>query len=402
MAMFASLRHRLHDPIMWSSASQLLKTAFATVIAWVLAGQVFGLEQAYLAPWAALLTVHATVFGSLRRGVRQAGASVLGVLVAFAAGQLFGLSAVSVGAAILVGLLVGSVGRLRDETTTTAATALIVLTNGYSDNGGVLGARLLDTGVGIAVGLLVNLLVWPPLRDRNAASQIDAVVGAVGRVLSGIAARLSGECGPAEVDDWIAKTNALDRAIDRAWSVLAEARESGRLNPRRATARRMRAAKGFDDLLGRLGQAVAETRSMARTIGHARVPAGEWDRDFRERWRELLDRAGGAISAGDAEAVASVRADLTAYVNELAVGHLGEGFWPVAGAVLVNLGNILDALDVVADAQPVEVPRPTLRPAVRHPPEWPTALGVAAVPDQLRHAGRAPEQPRRQPVRPHR
>ncbi len=369
MATFASLRHRLRDPIMWTGVSQLLKTAFATVIAWVLAAQVFNLEQAYLAPWAALLTVHATVFGTLRRGVRQAGASVLGILVAFAAGQLFGLSAVSVGAVILVGLLVGSVGRLRDETTTAAATALIVLTNGYSHNGGILGARLLDTGVGIAVGLLVNLLVWPPLRDRSAASQIDAVAEAVGRVLTEIAARLSSECGAADVDDWIAKTNALDRAIDRAWSVLAQARESGRLNPRRATARRMRAAQGFDDILGRLGQAVAETRSMARTIGRARVPTSEWDRGFRERWRELLNRAGGAISTGDAEAVASVRAALTAYAEELAVGDLREGFWPVAGAVLVNLRNIVDALDVVADAQPVEVPRPTLRPALGHPPD---------------------------------
>ena len=377
MAMFASWRERLRDPIMWSGASQLLKTAFAAVLAWVLAAHVFGLGQPYLAPWAALLTVHATVFASLRRGVRQAGASVLGVLVAFAAGQLFGVSAVSVGAVILVGLLVGSVGRLRDETTTAAAVALIVLTNGYSDNGGVLGARLLDTGVGIAVGLLVNLLVWPPLRDRSAASQIDAVAGAVGRVLSEIAARLANDWGPADVDDWIGKTNALDRAIDRAWSVLAEARESGRLNPRRATARRMRAAEGFDALLGRLGQAVAETRSMARTIGHAPVPRGEWDRGFRERWRELLQRAGGAISTGDAEAVASVRADLTAYANELAIGHLREGFWPVAGAVLVNLRNILDALDVVADAQPLAVPRPTLRPAVRRPPDSPTASGQA-------------------------
>ena len=352
---------------MWTGVSQVLKTAFATVIAWVLAAQVFNLEQAYLAPWAALLTVHATVFGTLRRGVRQAGASVLGVLVAFAAAQLFGLSAVSVGAAILVGLLVGSVGGLRNETTTTAATALIVLTNGYSHNGGILGARLLDTGVGIAVALLVNLLVWPPLRDRSAASQIDAVAGAVGRVLSEIAARLSSECGPADVDDWIAKSNALDRAIDRAWSVLAEARESGRLNPRRATARRMRAAQGFDDLLGRLGQAVAETRSMARTIGHAGTPTGGWDPDFRERWRELLNRAGGAISTGDVDAVATVRADLTAYADELAIGHLREGFWPVAGAVLVNLRNILDALDVVADAQPVEVPRPKFAPSTQAP-----------------------------------
>ena len=157
----------------------------------------------------------------------------------------------------------------------------------------------------------------------------------------------------------------MDRAIDRAWSVLAQARESGRLNPRRATARRMRAAEGFDDILGRLGQAVAETRSMARTIAHARVPTGDWDPGFRERWRELLSRAGGAITAADAKAVASVQADLSAYANELAVGHLREGFWPVAGAVLVNLRNILDALGVVADARPVAVPRPTLTP-LRH------------------------------------
>jgi Aromatic acid exporter family member 1 len=382
MAAFASWWNRLRDPVMWTGASQLFKTALATVIAWVLAAQLFGLEQPYLAPWAALLTVHATVFGTLRRGVRQAGASVLGILVAFAAGQLFGLGPVSVGAVILVGLLIGSLGGLRDDTTTTAATALIVLTNGYSDNGGILGARLLDTGVGIAVGLLVNLLVWPPLRDRSAASQIDAVAEAVGRILSEIAARLSGAFGPADVDDWIAKTNALDRAIDRAWSILAQARESGRLNPRRATARRMRAARGFDDILGRLGQAVAETRSMARTIGHARVPTSEWDPGFRERWRELLNRAGEAISTGDAEAVASVRAALSAYAEEVAVGHLREGFWPVAGAVLVNLRNILDALDVVADAQPVAVPRPTLRPALRHPPNRATARGVSPEPEK--------------------
>ncbi len=188
---------------------------------------------------------------------------------------------------------------------------------------------------------------------------------AIGRVLTEIAARLSSEGGPADVEELIAKTNAFDRAIDRAWTVLAQARKSGRLNPRRATARRMRAAQSFDDILGRLGQAVAETRSLARTIGHARVPTREWDSGFLERWRELLDRAGEAIRTGDAEAVASVRADLTAYAEQLAVGHLREGFWPVAGAVLVNLRNILDALDVVAEAQPVEVPRPALASPVR-------------------------------------
>jgi uncharacterized membrane protein YgaE (UPF0421/DUF939 family) len=55
MSMFASLRQHLRDPLTWTTVSQLLKTTLATVIAWVLAAQVFHLEQAYLAPWAALL-----------------------------------------------------------------------------------------------------------------------------------------------------------------------------------------------------------------------------------------------------------------------------------------------------------------------------------------------------------
>ena len=62
----------------------------------------------------------------------------------------------------------------------------------------------------------------------------------------------------------------------------------------------------------------------------------------------------------DSQELAAVREDLDALAHELRDGH---GFWPVAGALLVNLRNIIAALDVVADAQPVEVrPRP-LTPA---------------------------------------
>ena len=64
---------RWRDPVVWTDAAQLVKTALAAVIAWLLAVHVFHVAQAFLAPWAALLTVHATVFGTLRRGVQQVG-----------------------------------------------------------------------------------------------------------------------------------------------------------------------------------------------------------------------------------------------------------------------------------------------------------------------------------------
>ena len=62
---------RLRDPVWWTEVLQLVKTAVAAVLAWVLASQVFALPQAFLAPWAALLVVHATVYRTFSRGLRQ-------------------------------------------------------------------------------------------------------------------------------------------------------------------------------------------------------------------------------------------------------------------------------------------------------------------------------------------
>ena len=227
-----SLRQRLRDPILWTNALQIVKTVVAAVIAWVLAVYVFEIPQAFLAPWAALLTVHATVFRTLKRGVQQVGASVLGVLLAFAAGSALGLNALSLGLVLLAGLIFGSVRGLRAETTTAAATALVVLTAGYSDDGSMLVARLLDTGIGIAVGLLVNLLVWPPLRDRAAAHQVGVIDDRIGALLTDMAGTLRRGCDSDDIDGWIERTGELDHNIEQAWGVVRQARESGRFNPR--------------------------------------------------------------------------------------------------------------------------------------------------------------------------
>ena len=357
--MFARVSHRLRDPLTWASASQLAKTVIAAVVAWVVAVDVFHLAQAFMAPWAALLTVQATVFGTLKRGVQQAAASVLGVLIGFAAWTAFGLDAASLAAAVLAGLVVGSVPGVRAETTT-AATAVVVLTTGYIDKSGMLASRLADTGIGIAVGLLVNLAVWPPLRDRSAANQIDVIDDRVGDLLVDIASQLRKGFSADDVDGWIARTDALDRDIDRAWSVIEEARESGRLNPRRAVPRRMQAAEGFVPIVNRLAQAVAETRSMARTIRFAHVPPEEWDDAFREPWLDLLHRSGTAVADVDAGQVQAAREELRGLANRLAVDELHDDLWPVYGALLINLRNVLDALDAVVEAQPVRVASPAL------------------------------------------
>jgi uncharacterized membrane protein YgaE (UPF0421/DUF939 family) len=369
--MRAWTRQRLHDPITWAEASQLAKTVGAAVVAWVLAVHVFHLSQAFMAPWAALLTVHATVFGTVQRGAQQAGASVLGVLIASGAWQLFGASALGLGAAVLAGMLAGAVPGVRAPMTT-AATAVVVLTTGYVGESGMLADRLIDTGIGIAVGLLVNLLVWPPLRDRAAARHIDVIDDRLGELLTTIAVELRDGGATDAADNWIAQTDRLDADIDRAWHVLEEARQSGRLNPRRAVPERMRAAEEMTQIINRLAQAVAETRSLARTIRVASIDPAQWNPEFREPWLGLLERAGAAIEQADADGLRYARTELTDLSGRLATEQLHGGLWPMFGALLVNLRNVLDALDVVAEAQPVRVPAPALGNLGRSLPDEPS------------------------------
>src|SRR5215207_6048595 len=243
------MRARLRDPVWWTTALQILKTVAAAVVAWVLAVYVFDIQQAFLAPWAALLTDHATVYRTFRRGAQQVGAAVVGVLVAFAFGSLLGLNALSLGLTIFAGLVAGSVRGLRAESTTAAATALVVLTTGASDEAGALLTRLADTGIGIGVGLLVNLLVWPPLRDRTAAAHVDAIDDHLGELLCEMAERLRGPVADEDTDGWIVRTSEIDGDIERAWGVVRQARESGRLNPRRVARDRMRATDHYDAIL---------------------------------------------------------------------------------------------------------------------------------------------------------
>ena len=117
--MFVAIKHRLSDPITWSHVSQLVKTALAAVLAWLVSARMLHVTQPFLAPWAALLTVHATIFGSVKQGCARRPAAVLGVLLAFGLGHVVGLNALSLGLATVLGLIArlaaGNAGRFHDR-----------------------------------------------------------------------------------------------------------------------------------------------------------------------------------------------------------------------------------------------------------------------------------------------
>jgi uncharacterized membrane protein YccC len=348
-------RGRARDPVFWNDVTQLLKTGLAAVLAWVLATEVFSLPQSFLAPWAALLVVHATVYRTFSRGLRQVTAAVVGVVLAWGVGNALGLDAVSVAVVLLLGLAIGALPWFGEEATTAAATALVVLTTGFSNDDTMLLARLGDTAIGIGVGLAVNAVVWPPLRRRTAISAMNHVDDCIGALLVDMGDRLVDGCTDDDVAEWVDRTRSLDGDLDHAWALVRQAQESGRMNPRRS-ARELRDPQRWRGLLRRMEQSVADTRSMARTLGYHSASQDQWDAGFRDRWPRLLGAAGRAVADADPDAIRATRDRLNSLVDEVGALAPTPALWPVYGALMINLRNILDAMDEVAVADPLGQP----------------------------------------------
>jgi hypothetical protein len=343
------MRGRLRDPVVWNDATQLVKTVTAAVVAWILAAEVWGLPQPFLAPWAALLVVHATVYRSVTRGVRQVAATVVAVLLAALVGELFGLDPVALAVLLTLGMLVGSTSWFAPEATTITTTALIVLTTGWSEDT-MLVSRLLDTAIGVAVGLVVNAAVWPPLRRHTAVSAMSHLDDGIGELLQDVGRRLGSGSVDEEVEGWVERSRDLDERVDEAWALVRQAQEGARLNPRRS-AREVRDPRLWFDRLRRREQAIAEVRSMARTLGSAVPSEAPWADPFGRVWPGLLVDAGQAVADADAPAVLEVRRRLERLVGEIGEAGTTER-WPVHGALIINLRNILDAMDSVVAAMP--------------------------------------------------
>ena len=325
---------------------QTAKTALAGMLAWVVATEVLHLEQPFLAPWAAVLVVHATIYRTLSRGAQQVSATFLGVFLAWAAGQVFGLGALAMGAMLLVAFGIGRVRWWREEGMTIGTTGIVVLATNAIGETNLLAGRLLDTSVGVVVGLAVNLLVWPPLRDRAAWSRIDQLPLDVAEVLDELASGLDSELVPDEAEQWVVRLREVDVRVDEAWGLVRQAQESSRLNPRRS---RPTGLDEMDGVLHLLEQAVADVLSMARTIVTSAEKENAWDPGFRTEWARLVTETSDAVRRHDAETLRELPGQMSRLVAQLSDDNLVRSAWQEYGGLLVNLRNVVQALAEVTE-----------------------------------------------------
>ncbi|MBP0459857.1 FUSC family protein [Streptomyces bomunensis] len=212
---------------------QALKAAAAAILAWAIVGVWIKGAMALLAPWTALAMVDVTVYRTLRTGLQQSAIIVVGALWASVAMYVTGGSTlVAMAIALPLLMLAGTYRRLGAYGIYGATTALFVITYG-SYKVPQIGDRLLETAVGAAIGIAVNVLVLPPLHLSDVRDNLRVLARESADLLGAIADGLPEEWDAATAEGWQDRARRLGgtvRAVDEArrWSA-----ESRRFNPGR-------------------------------------------------------------------------------------------------------------------------------------------------------------------------
>lgn len=359
------LREQARRPEVTTDLLQIFKGVVAATAAWWFSLAVLDSMLPFLAPWTALLTVHATVHRSLSRGVQTTVASAIGVGLSFLIGAYLGVSVWTFALAMLVGLAGARLSWIRDEGVAIATTAIFVLGSGFSEQQPLLLDRILEVGVGVGIGVLVNLLIIPPLRERQAARHVDRINRRMGDMLTDMADEFSSSWETDEADSWRRETELMSDELETAWQSVRFARESRRSNPRyrlrnsphlgdrgSGSGRRV----DYEEILQRVDEGISHLRHLARTLYEAAYSEGAWDERFRERWAAIVRDAGHAIADPDAN-VDPITDRLDALAREMATDQdLPEETWPLYGSLLSSVRHIAMIVDDVASAREAREP----------------------------------------------
>ena len=354
------LRELTRRPEFVTDLFQILKSVVAATAAWWLSVKVLESPIPFLAPWTALLTVHATVHRSLSRGAQTSVASIVGVGLSFLIGTYLGVSVWTFALALFVGLAGARISWIRDEGVAIATTAIFILGSDFTEQQPLLLDRLIEVSLGVAIGIAVNLVIIPPLRDQQAARYVDSINRRMGDLLTRMADEFATSWETDQADAWLDEIESMHTELDSAWQSVRFATESRRSNPRYRLPNRRRPhvrrrptgdEVTYENILERVDEGISHLRHLARTLREASYAEGAWDERFRERWSATVRDTGHAIADPDAE-VDPIYDRVTALARAMSDDQdLPQESWPLYGSLLTSMRHIAVVVDDVASAR---------------------------------------------------
>jgi uncharacterized membrane protein YccC len=175
--------------------------------------------------------MYENVAGSMRQGIQTLVGLAAGIGLAFLLFS-FGATPLSIGVVMALGVLLAGLPRLGAGRDWIPTAALLVLLVGGNNPDDFSFGYLFQMGVGVAVGVLVNLLVFPPLHFNAAALSLTELRLALARQLEDMGAAVH-EKWPPEHEDWSMRSDELAQSARSVRDAVQKADASREANPRR-------------------------------------------------------------------------------------------------------------------------------------------------------------------------
>lgn len=356
-----------------ASVGRALRLSVAAIAAYGAALAATSDHRPVTAALTALLIVQVTLVGTLTDTGRRILSVLAGVGVAIGVSAFVPFTWYWLGAIIVVSILLGQALRLGPHLLEVPISAMLILAAGGA--GSLATDRVLETIVGAAVGLLVNVVVPPSARTRSAGEAVQNYADRIAALLTRAAdAMAAGAPSHEQAAGWLDDVRRIGQETGNVDRVLTETRESRRLNPRAVGT-----ADPVPDLrtgLDALEHSAVALRAVFRSIaegasGDLAVADGdppeesEEEQDRRQAIAELLRdlaravagfgalvRAEAEQTAGGptdelAEALDSVR-EARARITELLLVDPGDAFglWQMRGSLLAGIERVVAELDL--------------------------------------------------------
>lgn len=210
---------------------QTVRSTVGATLAYAVADRLIsGGPPPLLAPLTALLVVQVSLYATLTSGFRRVNSVVAGVLVASGFSAVVGLSWWSLGLLILASLVIGHLVRAGEFVPEVAISAMLVL--GVSQVAQMAWSRVVETLIGAAVGILLNVVIAPPVYVEPAGEAIADLARRMRTLLLQISRDLEKGAPREDVLRWLFEARRVDNEVGRVDGVLNRADESMRFNPR--------------------------------------------------------------------------------------------------------------------------------------------------------------------------
>lgn len=339
MRMTAAVRAAARAPLL-----QVIKSAVATIGAWLLAAVLVQGPPPVFAAIAALLVVQPSVNQSFAKAIERSVGVIVGVLIASLLGLAFGEATWVVLVAIALAFLVAWALRMTTGTTNQVAiSALLVLALGATSPGYAVD-RILETLIGAAVGIIVNLALVPPVALAPAREAVSALSEEVAASMERLAHALERPQSRAGLTELMIQARLLRPMVAAAETAIATATESLTFNPR---GRRHRDSLALlHDSLLRLAPIVTQVIGMTRASFDRHEPDLADEPTVRAIAEQLRRAAHDVRRQASHASVQPDRSEtVPALTSPLVVRTPSASHWILIGSLLEDLRRIHEELD---------------------------------------------------------